>query len=55
MLGPSKMAQLCATAHHEASCNWWRCVCGPCGDTSSPITTRHVASCGTKLRHFWWS
>ena len=49
MLGPPKWAQFCATTRHMAVCDWWRCVSRPCGDTLSPITTHHVASCSTKL------
>ena len=30
-------------------------VCGPCGDTPLPVTTRHMTSCGTKLCNFRWS
>ena len=26
ILGTHKNAQLCATTHHVASCEWWKCV-----------------------------
>ena len=38
-----KSAQLCATTHYMASCDWCKYDDGPCGDIPASITTRHVA------------
>ena len=51
MLEAHKNAQLCVTIH-VASCEWWKCVSTWPTIKHPPITTHHVASCGTKLYIF---
>ena len=52
MLKIQKSAQLCTTTCHVMSCDWCKCVLTQSTITLTPITTRYVVSCITKLCTF---